>query len=152
MEGIRLLARFHLLRDENGVKERAERGLRSYAAGAECIRRHPALLFRGFCLAAAQVCAVAMVPWMVCLAFGAEVSPVAVMATQMVLTLASAAFPVPGAVGAAEGGFLALFRPVLGEALAAPAMLLSRSVSFYLFLPLCAVASFSYKKKKQKEF
>lgn len=145
----RLLARVRLIRDLPAAQEKAERGLRQYAEGAACIRSHPALILRVLAIAAAQVCALSLVPWMVCLAFGVSAAPTAVMATQMVLTLAVAAFPMPGSVGAAEGGFLSLFQPILGQALAAPAMLLSRGMSFYLFLPLCALAGGALNHRKK---
>lgn len=148
---VRLLARLRLVRDEDAARSKAERGLGQYAEGAACIRSHPALVLRVLAIGAAQVCALALVPWMVCLAFGVSAPPVTVMATQMVLTLAVAAFPLPGAVGAAEGGFLSLFQPILGQGLIAPAMLLSRGMSFYLFLPLCALtgAVLCHRKKKR---
>ncbi len=151
MGTLRLLARLHLVKDLSAAQAKAEQGLRQYAEGAACIRSHPVLVLQVLGIAAAQVCALSLVPWMVCLAFGVSASPVTVMATQMVLTLAVAAFPMPGSVGAAEGGFLSLFQPILGQSLVAPAMLLSRGMSFYLFLPLCALAgvALSHRKKSR---
>ena len=149
MGTLRLLARLHLVKDLSAAQSRAEQGLQQYAEGAACIRSHPVLVLRVLGIAAAQVCALSLVPWMACLAFGVSASPVTVMATQMVLTLAVAAFPMPGSVGAAEGGFLALFQPILGQSLAAPAMLLSRGMSFYLFLPLCALAGIALSRRRK---
>ena len=148
MGALNLLVRLRILRDAEGAAKKAEAGLRQYAEGAECIRRNPLLILRVYVVGLFQVLSLALVPWTVCLAFGVHGSPVTVVATQMVLTLAVAAFPMPGAVGAAEGGFLSLFQPIVGSALAAPAMLLSRGVSFYLFLPLCALTGVVLNRRK----
>lgn len=146
---IRLLVRLGLVKDGEAAREKAEEGLSQYAEGADCIRTHPLLCLRVMATTIGQVCSVSLVPWMVCLAFEVHAAPLQVMATQMVLTLAVAAFPMPGAVGAAEGGFLSLFQPILGAELTAPAMLLSRGMSFYLFLPLCALTGLLLLRRKR---
>ena len=137
--GLGLLTRVGLVKRPEAAREKVEEGLAQYAAGARLIRSSPLLVIRVLALALLEVLALALVPWVVCLALGLKAG-VAALATQMVLTLSVAAFPMPGAVGAAEGGFLVLFQAVFGT-LAAPAMLLSRGISFYLFLPLCAVGA-----------
>ena len=46
----------------------------------------------------------------------------------------AASLPLPGVVGAQEGGFVTLFRLFFGAELVLPAMLMSRGISFYAFL------------------
>ena len=136
------LARLGLLSDPAPLRARAEQGLAQYADGARYIRRHPLLMVHTLLCTTVQLLCLTAVPWLVCRGLGIAAAPVQTAATQAVLTLSVAAFPMPGSVGAAEGGFLALFAPITGAAAAAPAMLLSRGISFYLFLPLCCAMGF----------
>ena len=50
--------------------------------------------------------------------------------------LAVASLPLPGAVGASEGGFVAAMKLFFGAGLVTPAVLVSRGISFYSFLLL----------------
>ncbi|PKM72364.1 MAG: hypothetical protein CVU91_10215 [Firmicutes bacterium HGW-Firmicutes-16] len=56
------------------------------------------------------------------------------------LYVAVSMFPLPGAVGAAESGFVLLFGPLFGKMIL-PAMLLSRFISYYTMLLLSGVIS-----------
>lgn len=142
MGAISCLERLKLTRRGDALRARAELGLAQYAEGAECIRRRPGLILRVLACTLGQLTCLALVPWMVCMGLGLTAGPLQVAATQAVLTLSVAAFPMPGSAGAAEGGFLALFAPIVGAAVAAPAMVLSRGISFYLFLPVCCGLGF----------
>ena len=82
------------------------------------------------------------VPFWVALALGVEgAALVPMLAVQAVLFLSVASLPLPGAVGASEGGFLLLYTAFFPQELLSGAMLLSRGVSFYLFLLIGALAS-----------
>lgn len=50
------------------------------------------------------------------------------------MTLAVSNLPLPGAVGASEGGFVTAMTLFFGPALVTPAVLVSRGISFYSFL------------------
>ena len=54
------------------------------------------------------------------------------------MTLAVSSLPLPGAVGASEGGFVKAMTLFFGSALVTPAVLLSRGISFYSFLLISA--------------
>ena len=137
MGGISLAQRMGLVSAGSPLRAKAQAGLEQYANGSRCIRRHPSLALRTFACTGLQLLCLSLVPWMVFLGLGIHAAPIQVIATQSVLTLSVAAFPLPGSTGAAESAFLALFSPITGTFAAAPVMLLSRGVSFYLFLPLC---------------
>lgn len=137
MGSISLAQRMGLVSADSSLPAKALAGLEQYAVGSRCIRRHPGLALRTFACTGLQLLFLNLVPWMVFLGLGIHAAPLQVIATQSVLTLSVAAFPLPGSTGAAEGAFLALFAPILGGISAAPVMLLSRGISFYLFLPLC---------------
>lgn len=109
--------------------------LEEYAAGARCLRRTPALFPALLVLSLVQLTALYAVPYLVYLAFGCSGAGVFLfVGTQALLTVAVSALPLPGAVGPAEGGFVAAFGPLFGAALVTPAMLVSRAVSFYGFV------------------
>ena len=52
-----------------------------------------------------------------------------------------ASLPLPGAVGASEGGFLRMFTLLFGPERLMPALLLSRGISFYGFLMISALVT-----------
>ena len=58
---------------------------------------------------------------------------------QAVLFLSVSSLPLPGAVGLTEVGFLLLYQTVFPAAILPSAMLLSRTVSFYLILLCCGL-------------
>lgn len=82
------------------------------------------------------------VPFWVALALGADgAALIPMLAVQAVLFVSVASLPLPGAVGASEGGFLLLYTAFFPQELLSGAMLLSRGVSFYLFLLIGALAA-----------
>ena len=58
---------------------------------------------------------------------------------QAVLFISVSALPLPGSVGVSESGFLTLFKLLFPVTVLNEAMLLSRGVSFYLFVFLCGM-------------
>ncbi len=132
---LKLFGKLHLLRNPEAAKEKMGRQLAEYARGAACIRQNPGLVLRVFGLCLVQLGCLFMVPWAVYLAFGlGGHSLMEIAGVQALLTLAVCNLPLPGAVGPAEGGFVAAFRTVFGAELVTPAMLVSRGISFYAFL------------------
>ena len=121
---------------------RLEKQMAEYAAGAACLKCNPGLFPALLALSATQLTALFTVPYVVYRAFGLNEYGLPVfLGTQAVVTLAVSALPLPGAVGPAEGGFLAAFTPLFGAALATPAMLVSRGISFYAFLLISGVVT-----------
>ena len=130
-----LLARLRLVRDEQGARDRLERQMEAYYQGAQELKRRPTLAPTLLGLTVLQISALYLVPFVVYLAFGLTGhSLFEVVGMQALLTLAVASLPLPGAVGAAEGGFLKGFSLIFGAGLVSPAMLVSRGISFYSFL------------------
>ena len=58
---------------------------------------------------------------------------------QSLLFISVSALPLPGSVGASESGFLILFKLLFPASVLNEAMILSRGVSFYLFVFLCGI-------------
>ena len=136
---LNLLSRVGLIRDRAGAGEKLARQMAEYAAGAACLRANPGLLPKLLGLTALQLSVQFAVPYLVYCAFGLEGYALPLfLGTQAVVTLAVCSLPLPGSVGPAEGGFLTAFTPLFGAALATPAMLVSRGISFYAFLLVSA--------------
>ncbi|MCI8869395.1 MAG: flippase-like domain-containing protein [Lawsonibacter sp.] len=132
-----VLTALRILRSPQAAQEKIDRQLAEYARGAACIKRNPGLALRVLGLCMVQLGLLFSVPWMVYLAFGLTGSSwLQVAGTQALVTLCVCNLPLPGAVGPAEGTFVAAFTPLFGSTLATPAMLVSRSISFYSFLPV----------------
>ena len=58
---------------------------------------------------------------------------------EAVLYISVASLPLPGAMGASEGGFMIMFKILFPATILSSAMLLSRGISFYLSLILSAI-------------
>lgn len=139
---LNLLARVHIIRDREAAGEKLERQLEEYRAGADCLKQNPLLLPKLLGLTVAQLTCLFAVPFMVYKAFGlAGTGGFELICAQALLTLAVSMLPLPGAVGATEGGFITFFTVFFGAHLVTPAVLLSRGVSFYAFLLISGLAT-----------
>lgn len=136
---LNLGARLGLVRDLPAARRRLDVHIEEYRRGAACLRAKPTLLPRLLGLTVMQLISLYLVPGVVYAAFGLSGQSVpALVAMQAILTLAVGFLPLPGAVGAAEGAFLRGYALFFGTELVAPAMLVSRGISFYCFLLIAA--------------
>lgn len=132
-------ARLRLVRDLPAARLKLESQMEEYRRGAVCLRSRPALLPCLLGLTWLQLISLYLVPGVVYGAFGLSGRSVPeLVAMQAILTLAVSFLPLPGAVGAAEGAFLRGYALFFGTELVAPAMLVSRGISFYCFLLIAA--------------
>lgn len=130
-----LLTRLHLVKNRAAAGEKLARQMEEYAAGARCLRHNPGLIPALLGVTILQLGALFTVPFVVYQAFGLSGSGLPLfLGTQALVTLAVSSLPLPGAVGPAEGGFVKAFTPLFGAGLVTPAMLVSRGISFYVFL------------------
>mgnify|MGYP001026397234 CR=1 FL=1 len=121
--------------DKAGLEAMADEHLAEYRRGAGLIRRDPGLLLQVVGLSAAQLACSYAMPYVVYRAFGLSGFGLAeVVALQALCSIAVGYLPLPGSAGAAENVFLRSFLLVYGEALVAPAMILSRTLNCYLVL------------------
>ncbi len=126
--------------DRAGLEAKADAHLAEYRRGAQLIRKSPDLLVRVLGLSALQLACSYVMPYVVYRAFGLSGFSVGeVFALQALCSIAVGYLPLPGSAGAAENVFLRGFLLVFGDALVAPAMILSRTLSCYLVLAVTAV-------------
>lgn len=137
---IALAARAYPPLDRAGLEEKADEHLREYRRGADLIRRAPALLAQVVGLSMLQLACSYAMPYVVYRAFGLTGFGLGeVMALQALCSIAVGYLPLPGSAGAAENVFLRSFLLIYGEALVAPAMILSRTLNCYLVLAVTGV-------------
>lgn len=147
-----LSARMGILRDLEAAETKVEKLLQEYSSGAQCVKRNPGLTVKVLLLCLVQQGLLFSVPWTVYLAFGLHGTGWIQMAgLQALLTLAVCNLPLPGAVGAAESGFVKAFAAVFGAELVTPAMLVSRGISFYAFLLVSFVVATAVHLRTRRE-
>ena len=138
--GIALLAKVRPGLDRIALEEKADAHLAEYRRGAQLIRRAPDLLVRVLGLSALQLACSYVMPYVVYRAFGLSgYSMGQVFALQALCAIAVGYLPLPGSAGAAESVFLRGFLLIFGDALVAPAMILTRTMNCYLVLAATAV-------------
>lgn len=129
--------------------------IKKYQEGAIYIKTHQIRMVSVLLTTLCQVVAMHSVTYCVYRAFGlSEFSYVKVLSLQAILFIAVSAIPLPGAVGVSEGGFVILFATLFPKVLIDSAMLLSRGISFYLFVAISGmvviVASLLIAKQNKK--
>ncbi len=134
-----LLVRLRVVKREEEMRRKLEDQMAEYHKGAACIKENlsvmPALLLLTF----VQLTALYAVPYVVYLGFGLQGAGFfQLVGTQALVNLAVGSLPLPGAVGASEGSALRAFSMFFGSGLGAPAVLVSRGISFYSFLIISA--------------
>lgn len=132
---LNLLVRLRIIKDRVHAEEKLEYQLAEYRRGAECLKHNPGLIPVLLGLTVLQWTALFAVPFAAYKAFGLTgYGPAELICTQALVTLAVASLPLPGAMGASEGGFVKAMALFFGSNLVTPAVLVSRGISFYSFL------------------
>lgn len=139
---IGLLARLHIIKDKKTIDEKLENSIEEYGKGGLYLKQNPSLYVKILFLTIVQLTALYVVPCCVYLALGISGNSfLDIIAAQAILGLAVSAVPLPGSVGASEGGFLVLYQMIFSKAYLLPAMILSRGISFYLFLVISGIVA-----------
>lgn len=139
---IRALTRLKWVKNADAAMQGVEKQLKAYEAGAAYIRQNPRVLLLVLAAILCQILCRLSVAWAVYRAFGMSgYSYPDMLALQTMLALAVESLPLPGAVGAAEMGFLSVNRAIFGGERVLSAMLLSRGISFYAMLLLSAAVA-----------
>lgn len=126
---------FHLVKHPQKSRQRILTELKQYHHSAQLIKQKPLLFLRVLLTSLLQMAALSSVPYCTYRALGyTTFSPGELVTCQSILTVSASAIPTPGAVGAAEGGFLFAFKDIFDADSLKTAMLLSRGISLYLFL------------------
>lgn len=124
-----------------------------YKKGADLLIKNKKVLFKIVLTTIIQVILYHSIPYIIYLSFGlADASFFQFLTLQAVLYISVSAMPLPGAVGISEGGFMIIYKLLFPASSLSSAMLLSRGISFYLFVLISGIAVliFSLNKKQIK--
>lgn len=123
------------------IKENLQDQVTVYQESAVYIRKNKRLMMSILLTTVVQIVAFHSIPFWIYRSFGLSgYSFWTVVALQSILFIAVSALPLPGAMGASEGGFLLLFQALFPASLLSSAMLLNRGVSFYLFVVVSGIS------------
>ena len=152
-----LLTRLKLFRHPEKQAQRLERVLEQYRGTADFYRSHKGLIFRVFLITVVQRFALFLVTWFTYRAFGLHGHSLPeVTSLQAMISVAADMLPLPGGMGISETLFLEIFQGVFGADLVLPGMIISRGISYYTQLILCALVTagatlvWNFKRKKRE--
>ena len=122
------------------LKEKVDSVIDDYKECAMYIVKNKGIMVKTFITKCIQIFALHSIPYWIYRSFGFnEYSIFVFIGVQAVLFISVSALPLPGSVGVSESGFLTLFKLLFPVTVLNEAMLLSRGVSFYLFVFLCGM-------------
>ena len=118
---------------ETKAKEMVE----EYQSSAVYFKSHKTVMLKMFFTSFIQITALHSIPFWIYCAFGLHgYSFFDIVMLQAILFIAVSVLPLPGTVGVSESGFLLLYKTLFPKTLLSSAMLLSRGISFYVFVAL----------------
>ena len=128
-------AKLRWVKDEEKAIAKVTRTLEEYRSAMFSLLEHIADLLAVLALSLAEVTAYMLVPYCVYRAFALSGSTVfQVTGTELMLFIASAFIPLPGAAGASESGFCLFFRGIFTQETVVPAMFAWRFLTYYFTL------------------
>ena len=150
----RLLAKLHIIKDLEARLESFEESLREYKECQHSIIHAPKAQIKTFLWNIGQRVSVCAVSYFVYRALGfSQASVFDVLFIQFIVIFTVNAIPLPGAAGASELITRELYMGLYGAELAVPAMLFSRSVSFYTLVILCGLVTlFWYVRTARRKY
>lgn len=156
---IRFAGKLHIVRRVDKRVEKVSVSLDNYARDVQALRGKRAMLFKVFLLNVAQRASQIAVTAFVFLASGGGISgAIKIFALQCYVVLGASFVPIPGAMGVTDFLMLDAFGTMLSSEAATSLELLSRTLSFYCCILLCAICVFvrfistRLKNKNKKNF
>ncbi len=137
--------KFKLIKNRTKALAGALRQIDLFHNAMKFVNKRKALLFSLLLLTMLQLCVFYAIPYMVYLAFGLKGDSLVIMvAANALICMITAFVPLPGASGAAEGGFYLFFKLFFpSRALVFSAILVWRLITYYS----CIVVGFSVSLK-----
>ena len=125
------------------LTRRIEHEMDNYFEGAKYFYGNYPLLAKVFACSFMQILLMFTMPFIVYRSFGLSGTPyIRVLLIQAVLYNSISFLPIPGAVGSSEGMFYLLFHSIFTNKLVGMAMLLSRTLSFYMWVAIGGITVF----------
>lgn len=129
------ILKFFRVKNIEDKKQRLEAGVEKYNNSSFYIKTHKKEFIKAILRVFLQIAFYYSVPFCVYKAFGLNsYNLYQIFTMQAVLYTTVSSLPLPGAIGISEAVFLAIFEPAFGSGLLNGAMLLSRGITFYLYV------------------
>lgn len=143
----KILEKFHFKKTEE-FRNKCIIQINEYKSGAELLKKNKKVLLKIVSTTVIQIILYHSIPYFIYLAFGLSgVSYLKFLALQSVLYISVSSLPLPGAVGASEGGFMLIYKLLFSNEILSSAMILSRGISFYLFIIISGIAVLCFSLK-----
>ena len=151
----RWMERVHLMKHKPGREEGIEMGMSRYTQTADFFRSHKGTIVVLFLLTALQRFCLFSVTYFVYRAMGLQGESVwKIVLLQSVVSLCVDMLPIPGGVGISEALFANLFSTIFTAATLMPGLALSRGISYYGQLLLCAgylfISKYAFAGRRRK--
>lgn len=131
---LRLLGRMKIIKRVEAKLESFETTIEDYHTAASYISKYKLRALGSFFISVLNLCLLFVIPYLIYLSFGyTQYNIFDIFVIESFLFLAVSFFPLPGAAGASEGGFLLFFGQFFGAATAV-AMLIWRFLTYYVIL------------------
>ena len=122
------------------IKEKLLSSIEEYHQCSLYLKENKVVLLKIVLTTIVQIILYHSIPYFVYLSFGLkEVSFLTFIFMQAVLYISVSSLPFPGAMGITEGGFMILFKMFFPTSILSSAMIISRGISFYLFVIVSAL-------------
>lgn len=140
--GLSLLEKLRLLKPKEERTKRLSAAMDKYRESSYYFRDHKLVVFNVILISIFQRFCLFYSTYFVYRAFGLhEFSAFEIVTLQATISIAVDMLPLPGGIGASEGLFMAIFKPIFGSALVLSGMLLSRGISYYALLIISAAVT-----------
>lgn len=139
------LAKIHLLKSYQKKLEMFDQYVEEYHRSAQFVKENRMVLAKSALNALVQRLSLFSVGYLVYRSFGlSNFHFFDILALQVVIAITVDTLPLPGGVGASEAMFFLLYMKVYAVDYIAPAMVLTRGISFYFILILSGIISVVY--------
>lgn len=131
---------FLRVKDLEFKKKEVILALRKYNESSLYIKEHKHEFYKSIFRVMLQIICFHSVTYFVYKSFGLnEYSFIELFTRQAILYSTVSCIPLPGSVGISETVFLTIFNPIFGNELLSSAVVLSRGITFYLYVLICSI-------------
>lgn len=135
----KVLNKFHFKKAQI-FYDKALEEMKHYQRSSRFLKEHKGIIYRTFLISFIQLFFYQSIPYFVYKSFGLGTYSIFDFVSMQALLYVGVAFlPFPGAMGVSEGSFVILFKMFFPTSILSSAMLISRGISFYLFVIIVGV-------------
>ncbi len=146
---IHTLSKVKLIREAQKWHTRLDEQTALYHSGSTYFRNNPGVLIRTLIYTTLHLLLLYSLPYWVYRSLGLSgVGLLTLLFLQAGLTIGVESLPLPGGLGANEGGFLVVFAGIFPKEILLSALFLSRGLNYYLGLTIGGISTWLLKKKE----